>query len=173
MRNKTTKKLLPTQKEIAEQKEKEQWNANALTHLQHIAIVPKPKLDNAVSVVNSCDKYLLICEQDNVKPTISGLALVLGVSRRTLLDILNGNIKAPNRELIEKYFNAIEVFDEMAMKDGKTPPIVAIFNAKNNYGYTDEQKISLGQQEISNEEIEKRYRDMHEIVNGDDIISDN
>lgn len=158
--------------DLAKAEQEKQFNESALLHLQHISNIQNPNPNVPMAIENACDRYLALCTQDNVKPTISGLALVLGVSRRKLIDWVSGGSKNPNAEIVAKYYNAIEVFDEIAMKEGKTPPIVAIFNAKNNYGYTDETKINVATTEMSNEEIENRYREMHEIVDMD-ITNDN
>ena len=39
-----------------------------------------------------------------------------------------------------------------------------VFNAKNNYGYSDKTDVKIISDEMSDEEIERRYRDMHEVV---------
>ena len=145
--------------------EQEKWSANALSHLQKISMIKKPDLKEPSQIITACDTYFSLCKQDNQKPTMSGLAMALGTNRRTLLKWYNGESRIYNREIIQQYFDLLETFDELMLKEGKINPIGALFIMKNNYGYTDKTEIKISDEDVSNEEIEKRYRELHEIVN--------
>lgn len=147
-----------------EREEKEQWSSGALTHLQKINQIAKPDLKKPAEIIRACDSYFSLCKQDNQKPTMSGLALALGTNRRTLLKWYSGETRIYNREIIQQYFDLLETFDELMLKEGKINPVSALFIMKNNYGYTDKTEIKVSDEEISNEEIERRYREQHEIV---------
>ena len=108
--------------------------------------------------------YFNACAEDDVRTTVSGLAMVLGVNRLTLIGMVNGTTRVENRDVLAKWFQMLEITDEIAMKEGKTNPVSAIFLAKNNYGYVDEQKVKVIDDELTDEEIEKRYRERHEVV---------
>ena len=59
----------------------------------------------------------------------------------------------------------LEIYDETAMKDQKINPVVAIFNQKNNHGWTDKVEIVHNNDRTeTDEEINKRYEDMENIV---------
>ena len=150
--------------ELAIQEKQEQWSSAALTHLQSISNIKKPDLREPKQIIQACDTYFSLCKQDNQKPTMSGLAMALGTDRRTLLKWYNGESRVYNREIIQQYFNLLETFDELMLKDGKINPVGGLFIMKNNYGYTDKTELKISDNEISDEEIEARYREQHEIV---------
>jgi hypothetical protein len=87
-----------------------------------------------------------------VKPiTITGLAVALETTRRTLLDyetMEQGSISTKEKEkyshTIKKAKGFIENVLEEGMLAGKINPAAAIFNAKNNFGWKDkvEQEIT-------------------------------
>lgn len=163
-KNKVVKKEPKQVVNYKEQEEQEKWSANALSHLQKISAIKKPDLKEPSQIIYACDTYFSICKQDNQKPTMSGLAMALGTNRRTLLKWYNGESRVYNREIIQQYFDLLETFDELQLKEGKINPIGALFIMKNNYGYTDKTEIKVSDEEVSNEEIERRYRELHEIV---------
>lgn len=151
-------------KMLAEQERKKQHNERALLHLTHIQKLDCADISNVETVENTLVEYFNICHADGQPPTASGLALSLGVSREELIKWVNGQNKMPNREVVAKYFALLETYDEIAMKSGEIPPLNAIFLAKNNYGYKDRVEIGRVEEEMTDEEIERRYRAKHEIV---------
>lgn len=151
-----------------EREEKEKWSSDALEHLSKITMIKKPDLREPKEIIVACDTYFSLCKADNQKPTMSGLAMALGTDRRTLLKWYNGESRVYNREIIQQYFNLLETFDELMFKEGKINPVGGLFIMKNNYGYTDKTEIKVSDDDITNEEIERRYREQHEIVNEED-----
>lgn len=162
------KKQALTKKEMQElavkQEQELSFNTRVVNHLAVISQIAKPNLNDPKDIDRACYLYFDACAKDGMRTSVSGLAMVLGVSRMTLLNMVNGITRVENRDVIVKWFQMLEITDEIAMKEGKTNPVSAIFLAKNNYGYVDEQKIKVVEDELSDEEIEKRYRDRHEIV---------
>lgn len=154
--------------EYKEREEKEKWSSEALEHLQKIAMIKKPDLKMPKEIIKACDNYFSLCKADNQKPTMSGLAMALGTNRRTLLKWYNGETRIYNREIIQQYFDLLETFDELMFKEGKINPVSGLFLMKNDYGYTDKTEIKVSDDDISNEEIERRYREQHEIVEDSD-----
>ena len=150
--------------EYKETQEKEKWSANALEHLQNISRIKAPDLKEPKQIIRACDEYFSLCKQDNQKPTMSGLAMALGTNRRTLLKWYSGETRIYNREIIQQYFELLETFDELMFKDGKINPVGGLFLMKNNYGYTDKTEVKISDDDMSVDEIERRYREQHEIV---------
>lgn len=152
-------------RELAVKQEQEvAFNTKTANHLVRISQIAKPKLSDPKDVDRACVMYFNACAEDDVRTTVSGLAMVLGVNRLTLIGMVNGTTRAENRDVLAKWFQMLEITDEIAMKEGKTNPVSAIFLAKNNYGYVDEQKVKVIDDELTDEEIEKRYRERHEVV---------
>ena len=93
------------------------------------------------------EEFFIECKEENRVPTITGLAVKLDTTRRTLLDYenqivktLDDNIKKQISHTIKKAKARIESEYEQALMDrGKTTG--AIFTLKNNYGWQDKQEI--------------------------------
>lgn len=154
-------------KEIAlyEEELKEQWNRSLLQHIKSVRAIKKPSPQFPSTIEKACEEYFDLCEDDGVKPSVAGLSVALGVSRDTLLSWVRGEVSIESADVIKTYFSLIEIFDETALKDNRTNAVSGIFMMKNNHGYKDqvEHKI-VDDREISNEEIEMRYRQMHNII---------
>ena len=151
-------------KEI-EQEQNRSWNRSVIAHIRKLGRIEKPSPQFPNLIKNACEEYLNICEEDGVKPSVSGLAFALKTSRAILLQWVNGEVSIESADVIRYYFSMMEVFDDTALKENKTNAVSGIFGMKNNYGYKDsvEHKI-VDDRELSNEEIEMKYRQIHEIV---------
>lgn len=147
----------------------ESHNVKALAHLIMLKKIEKPNLDDPTQVDNACQNYLALCVQNDQKPLVTGLAMVLGINRKELLDILQGKMRSEARDVIKEYFSMLETYDELALKEGKINAVAGIFLDKNNYGYTDGVKVEIVKEEESNEEIANRYKDFSKIIKGDTI----
>ena len=158
----TNVELMPTNNEEAH-------NTNALEHLLLMREIPKPNINDMEEVGKACESYFSLCSRSNQKPLVSGLAMVLGITRKRLLDILSGKERSEARDVIEEYFGILEAFDEMSLKEGKINAVAGIFLGKNNYGYTDGVQLEIVREEESNEEIAKRYSDRAKILKGEQV----
>lgn len=147
----------------------ESHNTKALQHLMLMRQIPKPNLNDSGEVSEACESYINLCAQNNQKPLVSGLAMILGVPRKRLLDILSGKERSEARDTIEEYFGMLEAYDELALKEGKINAVAGIFLDKNNYGYTDGVQISVVKEEESNEAIAEKYRNTAKIKNGEQV----
>lgn len=109
--------------------------------------------------------YFERCIENNMKPTMSGMAAALGVSRRRLWDWHNGVSRPQNYDIIESAYNMMEQLWEMYMMNGQINPASGIFLGKNHFGYKDVQDIvvqpkqPLGE-EADPEDIEKKYAEL-------------
>lgn len=152
-------------RDLAVKKDKEEkYNSSLLNFTIEVAKITPPNFKSTEDVERCCTQFFELCSKLNVKPSVSGFATALGTNRSTLLKWLDGSTKIDNKDIIIKAYSLLETFDEIAMKEGKIPPLIAIFNAKNNYGYTDKVDHQIIGEEMSEEEIERRYREKHEIV---------
>lgn len=109
--------------------------------------------------------YFERCLENNMKPTVSGMAASLGVSRQKLWDWRNGISRPQNYEIIENAYNMMEQLWEMYMMNGQINPASGIFLGKNHFGYKDVQDVvvqpkqPLGE-ETDAETIEEKYREL-------------
>ena len=98
-----------------------------------------------------------------MKPTVSGMALALGVDRKTLYKWSVGeNRDVTHSPIVKKAMDVLSTLWEDYMQNGKINPVSGIFLGKNHFGYTDKQEIvvkpenPLGEQK-SPDEIKQRY----------------
>jgi len=85
------------------------------------------------------DAYFAECDEKKKPYTISGLALALDTTRRTLLDYQNEPNLAAFSHTITRAKARIETFVEESLFQPKITQGVA-FNLKNNFGWIDKQE---------------------------------
>ena len=117
-------------------------------------------------------EYFDIYDRHDIKPTVSGLAMALGMDRRTLWAIANdqpvngqgamSTLPTPISDSIKKAYKIMETLWENYSQNGKMNPVTSIFLAKNNYGYVDkvEHVVTPNMNSDSDydaEAIKKRY----------------
>ena len=148
-----------------EEEQKIEWNKLILAHIKKLQAIPKPHVQFPTTIEKACEEYFALCQYDGVKPSVAGLSVALGTNRTTLLSWVRGEVSIESADVIQRYFNLLEVFDETALKDNRVNALAGVFNAKNNYDYKAQVEVKrIDDSGLTNEEIEKRYRLMHEIV---------
>ena len=135
--------------------------------------LPKIDIRNIDEVNQRLDDYFMMMGREDVKPTVAGMAMALGVHRRTLWAIANdgqmgGRGNLPNlpdtvTHSIKKAYSMMELMWEEYMVHGKINPVTGIFLAKNNFGYQDKLEMVLtpntSDTVLSPQELERRYLD--------------
>lgn len=120
-------------------------NAKYLQHALRLSNLPPIDKYNTEQVKNRIHEYFNICIEEDMKPSVSGLAVSLGTNSKYLWEIRMGN-KGKNPEvvdLLKKATNILELQMENYMQNGKINPASGIFLMKNAFGYKDEQKITV------------------------------
>lgn len=133
-------------------------NALRLAALPPIDTKDIPQLQNRIS------EYFTICSEEDMKPSVAGLALAVGVSRKTIWEWSQGDDveKSDRRNVIKKAYQILNLMMEDYMQNGKINPVSGIFLMKNNFGYADKQEVvvtpnqPLGEGQETNE-IKQRY----------------
>ena len=141
-------------------------NTKYLSHNLQISNLPSIDTADPQQVESRIEEYFTICAQNDMKPSMAGLALAIGVSRQTLWHWSIGDIRE------ETHFNpikkAVQILDAQMvdyMQNGKINPVSGIFLLKNNFGYKDQQdlvvtpNVPLGEKG-NIEEIRGRYIDV-------------
>ena len=89
-------------------------------------------------------EYFQIYGEADLKPTVAGMGMALGLDRRRLWEIKTGNYttstpKLPKEteDLIKKAYEILETTMEAYANAGKINPVMAIFMMKNHFGYQD------------------------------------
>lgn len=111
----------------------------------------QPKLKDGKQIVNDgkyeYEEVTMMRYEGAVIPTISGLAVALDTTRRTLLDYED---REEFSHTIKRAKQRIEATTESLLVNGGATPAGVIFNLKNNYGWVDrtETEVSGGSDPI-------------------------
>ena len=121
-------------------------NAKYLALGMELFKLPPIDLKDPEQVNNRLMEFFQIHANADMKPTVSGMGMALGLDRRRLWEIktgnFNGNGKYSNlptmtQDSIKKAYEYMEILWENYMQNGKINPVSGIFLGKNNFGYQD------------------------------------
>ena len=118
-------------------------NKKYISHSLKLAKLGKVDLKSPENVEERIFQYFQICADDDMKPSVSGLALAMGIDRVYLWELREGRKgKIPAvANLLKKAVQILDLQMTDYMQNGKINPVAGIFLMKNNFGYTDEQKL--------------------------------
>ena len=120
--------------------------ARMLTQAVTISKWPEIDTDDPQQVSERIDQYHMFCIQNDIKPDMPGLALSLGVTRKTLWAWENGvdsNKSVAVRNVIKKGREINEIMMTQMMANGKINPIAGIFFLKNSHDYADKSEVVI------------------------------
>ena len=138
----------------------------ALYNMEKIDLRDTDQLDNRIL------EYFNLYMSYDTKPTVMGLAMALGMSRRVLYGITHdkpiggkgnySNLPSESTLRIKNAYNLLENLWETYMQNGKINPVSGIFLGKNNYGYRDKVEYEVtpnvkSSEDYSVDDIKKRY----------------
>jgi len=143
-------------------------NAKYIGHNLELMQMGRPDMTNAEAIKQRTIEYFTICERNDMKPSVEGMALAFGADRKQLWRWVNGvesgNIPQEGRAFLKNAYATITAMMADYMQNGKINPVSGIFLMKNNMGYADQTEIvvtpnnPLGAEQ-SAEEIQKRITD--------------
>lgn len=133
--------------------------------------LPNIDLHNPDLVQQRLGEYFEIYAKADMKPTVAGMAMALGIDRRRLWEIKAGvstsnrwveDLPNETKDSIKKAYDFLETLWENYMHNGKINPVSGIFLAKNNFGYQDKVEHVLtpnmnNSADYSAEDIRARY----------------
>lgn len=134
--------------------------------------MPRVDLHDPQAVHERLCEYFRIYGEADLKPTVAGMAMCLGVDRRRLWAIANDqptggqgkqmNIPKESADLVKKAYEILETTMENYANAGKINPVMAIFMMKNHFGYQDKTEYVLTpnqktESDYDADEISKRY----------------
>ena len=146
-------------------------NAKYMTVNLKLFNLPPIDLHKPEQVQNRLAEYFQIHIDGDLKPTVAGMAMALGIDRRRLWEIKTGNyhtstglsdLPTLTTDSIKKAYDFLETLWENYMHNGKINPVSGIFLAKNNFGYQDKTEYVVTpnvntDSDYSAEDIRKRY----------------
>ena len=127
-------------------------NAKYIKNAMELGALPKIDLTDPQAVEDRINEYFRIQFESDLKPTVSGMGMALGLSRQRLWEIKTGNyhtskslaeLPTLSTETIKKGYEYMEILWENYMQNGKINPVSGIFLGKNNFGYQDKQEMVL------------------------------
>jgi hypothetical protein len=144
--------------------------------------LPSIDLHDPEQVNNRLNEFFTIHAEADMKPTVSGMGMALGLDRRRLWEIKsdvpdrNKDLPTLTRDYIKKAYGYMEILWENYMQNGKINPVSGIFLGKNNFGYQDKQEMVLtpnnsNDSDYNAEDIKKRYLTDYTVIDSTD--SDN
>ena len=133
--------------------------------------LPTIDLKEPEQVVDRLNEFFAIHERYDMKPTVAGMGMALGLDRRRLWEIKTGAkvggttpIDLPTLTLvsIKKAYEYMEILWENYMQNGKINPVSGIFLGKNNFGYQDKTEYVVtpnvnNDSDYNTDDIKKRY----------------
>lgn len=122
-------------------------NSKYLSHSLKMWDWKKPDMGDANAVQQRINDYFSLCNEDDMKPTVSGMALAFSVNRKTLWKWVNGIecefVSKESRDTLKKAYSILECQMENYMQNGKINPVSGIFLMKNNMGYEDKTEMVI------------------------------
>lgn len=115
-------------------------------HSLYIATLPKININDFMQVAERSKLYFEECINKDLKPTVAGYALSLGLDRMTIIRIISGeNASVPEevRELITQFHRMLTAQMEDYMSNNKINPVAGIFLMRNNMGYTNDETVTI------------------------------
>ena len=129
--------------------------------------LPPIDLKDPTQVNARLNEFFTIHAEADMKPTVSGMGMALGLDRRRLWEIKTGNAKAMDlptstADSIKRAYEYMEILWENYMQNGKINPVSGIFLGKNNFGYQDKTEYVVtpnmhNDSDYDAEDIKKRY----------------
>ena len=130
--------------------------------------LPPIDLKDPVQVNDRLNEFFTIHAEADMKPTVSGMGMALGLDRRRLWEIKTGvgdrnqDLPTSTRDSIKRAYEYMEILWENYMQNGKINPVSGIFLGKNNFGYQDKTEYVVtpnvnNDSDYSADDIRKRY----------------
>ena len=144
--------------------------------------LPPIDLKDPEQVTERLNEFFRIHAEADMKPTVSGMGMALGLDRRRLWEIKTGNynkngmyadLPTLTMDSIKRAYEYMEILWENYMQNGKINPVSGIFLGKNNFGYQDKTEYVVtpnthNDSDYDAEDIKKRYlTDSATIVDSD------
>ena len=128
---------------------------NTMYLQQSLELMNLPTIDlhDIMAVQERINEFFNIMAKYDTKPTVAGMAMALGMDRRTLWAIRNDQptggagyktaLPPGVADSIKKAYLLMENLWENYMQNGKINPVSGIFLGKNNFGYQDKTEYVL------------------------------
>ena len=119
-------------------------NSKYLSHALVIANLPPIDHKDVKQVEQRIQEYFQLCAENDLKPTVAGYCMAIGVSRMTISNWRNGVHRADTHQsVICKGYDVLEALWQDYMMNGKINPVSGIFLGKTLHGYVEKQEVVI------------------------------
>lgn len=145
-------------------------NARYLQHNLNLFKLPRVNLKNPTEIKTRVADYFAICQNADMKPSVAGLALSLGISRSTLWALTHDRPISPTTKVVyprdtvdalKVAYDILEGLWQDYMQNGKINPVSGIFLAKNLFNYQDKTEYVLTPNQNANDIDADSIRDRY------------
>lgn len=151
------------QKAINEDKLTE--NQKKMLHTLRVYQSEKPLINNPKSIQQAISNYFQIVLEDGNKPTVNGLSLALGITKKNIFDLIQGRkvylygYELKGKEEITEAMNVIATMNEL---DIAQSGMGQMFLGKNHFGLTDKTEININHEinDITDKDLDEKYANM-------------
>ena len=123
----------------------------------------RPIVKDDDELAERLNEYFDQCQTTGQIPTVEDMSLALGTTRKTVWDWENGcGCSRIRSDMIKKAKEILAAIDAKLVSENKIPQITYIFRAKNFWGLSDKQEITVStnlgnEQDMDAEGIARRY----------------
>lgn len=120
-------------------------NTELMNHSLEIFTLPKIDTNDPEMVYDRTVEYFEICGKHDMRPTLPGYAMALGISRQTIMKWISGAIPRCEEvlDIVQKVYSLLNSQMEDLMMGNKINPVTAIFLSKNHFAYKDAQEYEV------------------------------
>lgn len=130
-------------------------NTKYLTNAMRIANLPKIDANDTAQLQARIEEYFNICAEDDMKPSVAGLALAIGVDRKTIWQWTQSE-NSDRSNTIKRAYAVLDLMMNDYMQNGKINPVSGIFLMKNNFGYQDKQDVVITPNNPLGEKVDRK-----------------
>ena len=139
-------------------------NSKYTRHNLELFLLNPISFESAEETAERTALYFEICNRNDMKPSVAGYALAIGISRQELWNIVSGKRVKPSAvvDVLKRAYDMLNAQMEDYMQNGKIHPIAGIFLSKNHFGYQDRQEIEVSAHTDagrSPDELAQKYAD--------------
>lgn len=139
-------------------------NARYIRNAMLITGLPPIDISDEKQVEERIMWYFGHCAEQDIKPSMAGLALALGVDATTVTSWRREEYRAATHSpVIKRAYGIMHALWQDYMQNGKINPVVGVYLGANMFGYQNTNNVVIQQEhsepEISREALEAKYRD--------------
>lgn len=140
-------------------------NSRYIRNAMIIAGLPPIDISDEKQVEDRIMWYFSHCIEEDVKPSVTGMCLALGIDVSTISTWRRGEYRArTHSEVIKRAYGILHVLWQDWMQNGKINPVSGMYLGANLFDYHNTNEVIVrpepSEQTVPQEVLEERYRDV-------------